>query len=46
MLLHLETAHVANARGRLPLHVIALTEVTQANDIMVELIERYQSLLA
>ena len=38
---HPETAHVTNARGRLPLHVIALTEAPQANDIMLELIERY-----
>jgi ankyrin repeat protein len=38
---HPETAHVANEQLRLPLHVVALTEVSQAIDIMQELIDRF-----
>jgi hypothetical protein len=38
---HPETASATNARLRIPLHVIALTDAPQANDIMEELIERY-----
>jgi hypothetical protein len=38
---HPETAHITNEQFHLPLHVVALTELSQAIDIMQELIDRF-----
>jgi hypothetical protein len=38
---HPETTHIANEQLHLSIHVVALTELSQAIDIMQELIDRF-----